>query len=104
MPLEKCTGHLEGWPYRWKAYLHVHCYETQEEGFLELTGLARDSLLSQMSGNGLRGQMISVERGGGMKTRLRVRVLGEWSEADRGPLLAEKDPEDTLRSLWEFKR
>lgn len=102
-PVSECIGHKQEWSLRWKGYLHVYFSERSEEGFLELTPIAADDLLLQVGGESeLRGSRITVQRGGGDKSRLKVGIMPRWKSYTGTDVPPEKDPEETLKKLWEF--
>ena len=102
-PIENCVGHQRQWPLRWKGYLHCHWQERAEEGFLELTPVARDELLLLLGGEEeLRGSRVTVARGGGDKSRLKIGIMPRWKAWSGTEVPPEKDPENTLIKLWEF--
>ena len=76
------------------------------EGFLELTKHNRDDILAYVGGaSRLRGARVKVLRGKGDKTSLRFMALRSWAaEYPDMEMAAEKDPQETLRALFEFRR
>ena len=105
-PKEECVGCLRKWPQRWKGYIHALREDRMEEGFLEVTRLTKETILEQVGGEKfLRGARIKVLRGKGDRTTLRVLLLRGWAaEHQDSPLPNEKDPEETLRALFDFRR
>jgi len=102
-PVQECVGHQREWPLRWKGYLHCFWQERSEEGFVELTPAARDDILMQLGGEGeLRGARVTIARGAGDKTRLKIGILARWKAWAGSEVPPEKDPEPTLLKLWEF--
>lgn len=105
-PKAECIGCSRQWPQRWKAYLHVLREDTLAEGFLELTKLNRDTIREHVGGDKfLRGTRLKLLRGKGDKTQLKILLLRSWAaEHGEEPMPSEKNPEETLRSLFEFRR
>jgi hypothetical protein len=105
-PREHCEGCQKQWPSRWKGYVHCLREDTLQEGFLELTKLNRDTILSHTGSEKLmRGSRLKLQRGKGDKTALRMLLLRGWGAEHPGEEMPEEhDPEDTLRSLFEWRR
>lgn len=105
-PKEECHGCINKWPSRWKGYVHAIREDRQEEGFLELTPKNREDLLAYCGRAELmRGCRLLVRRGKGDKTALRMMPIRSWrAEFDEVAMPEETDPEETLRSLFEFRR
>jgi len=102
-PKTECIGCQREWPLRWKAYIHCHVQELQEEGFLEMTPVVKDQLLLEVGGEKeLRGSRITIQRGKGDKARMQVRLISRWQSLTSAAMPPELDPEDTLVRLWEF--
>ncbi len=105
-PKDLCHGCQQKWPLRWKGYVHAIREDRQEEGFLELTGKNRETLLHHFGRQELlRGQRLLVRRGKGDKTELRMLPVRSWlAEFQEVAMPDEMDPEETLRALFELRR
>lgn len=105
-PRDQCEGCLKQWPQRWKGYIYCIRQSRMEDGFLEVTPLLRDKLLSYVTTpEQLRGKRFLVQRGKGDKSTLAILPLRDWYAEHPGEEMpAEVDPEETLHALFSFRR
>jgi len=99
-----CQRCLDGWPWKWQAYIHVLADAGKTQGFLEVTATCFELLKLQLpKDENWRGLVIKVGRTkGGARGRYLTEVLPRrMPDAD---LPQEADPIDTLRFLWNCKK
>lgn len=101
-PVEECDACKKGLPRRWKGYLHCYHQDARQEGFLELTPTAAETLLGYLpKGDSLRCIRISLCRSSNSdKGRLRITVNPSMQTSEQLP--PEKDPLETLSKLWKI--
>jgi len=97
-----CPRCKEGAPSRWRGYLHVWNSVAKEEQFLELTGDAVEEIWRQIGkGTSLRGLLLRMRRHGqNIRGCLVVELSAFVGDVDTLP--APRDPEKTLRLLWQW--
>lgn len=102
--VEECNGCQEGFPKRWKGYLHVHDFQHERHCFLELTPAGAQLLLAQVpSGKSLRGFRLQLRRTkGGKQGRLKVVLLEPIQSSVELPMAL--TPLEVLDFLWKSKR
>jgi len=98
-----CATPLSKLPRELHFVLHVKCYETNQDFFLEITDTCTRQLLDQVPDKtNLRGLRVVFTRSkGGDKGRLRCRVDG-IAQFDQD-LPAEANPRKTLDVIWSKK-
>jgi hypothetical protein len=100
-PHEMCPGHKQGWPRRYKGFLHVWDTQRRLENFLELTPVAVTCLLEALPPEQkLRGIRLSVKRGAGKKARLVCTVWQGVSHEEMDQLPQPKCPTTDVLKLW----
>lgn len=100
----ECSGCNAKLPCRWKGYLYVYSFTHRDCVFVELTPATDESIeLQRGKDRPLRGERLKMRRGeGGNKTRIQVEVLEHRGDVEQLP--PDKDPEQVLESLWNWRR
>lgn len=99
-----CKGCQDGWPVRWKGYLHVARPSGDWQGFWEFTTPVFNALALQLGDRfNFRGCIVRVGKTkGGPKGRYLVEILERTIAEEDLPVPA--DPLDTLRFLWNARK
>jgi len=98
-----CYGCQNRMPKRWKGYYHAYDHHHKRQCFVEVTPRIAEAVVDQLGlGQPIRGYRLKMKRGRGDKSRVKVEVLAPLAG---GPeLVDEKNPEETLRKLWDLNR
>lgn len=103
--LEKgtCTRCQQGWPRKWKGYIHAVQLSNNARVFVELTPAAFDLVVQVIpEKEDLRGLIVGISKTkGGAKGRYRIHVEGV--RRDPVQLPEEQDPYPILTYLWNVK-
>lgn len=95
----KCPGHLRQLPRRWKGYVHSFDVFDRVDFFQELTPLAVEQIQRVVGkATPLKAMRLSLKRGNGDRTRLKVEVVRMEERLDGLP--AGKDVWPVLAKLW----
>ena len=91
-----CPYCKRGCPQRWKGYLHVFCFNTHREGFLELTPTGAEQFCFPLTADSsVRGVRFNAARANGAKTaRLKLQFLPNESDLAKLP-----EPKSVVRTL-----
>jgi len=100
-PVERCRGHIRGYPTRWRGYIHCWSLHDQRHEILEITPATANCLLAQVGASqSLRGNRIVFKRVGGKTSKVQVQFELPWERYSQQPLPAARDVQASLWNVW----
>lgn len=98
-----CDRCRQGWPRKWKGYVHAVQLSDNERVFVEITPAAYSLIVQAIPpGENLRGLILAIGKTkGGAKGRYRIAIEG--IRRDPIQLPEEEDPLPVLRYLWNHR-